>query len=342
MKKIFVIALSFILLFGLVGCVETVEDVNQTENSSTEVTIVIAMENTSQEESSSVAPNFTLTEIEKYDFVANPEQFALVNMNPCVLVDGVAYLYEDGDWNKIQSDKKISQIYSGDKFCCLTQDGKIIVGNEEWKEEYESYPLSSAGVFHNAEEMLKATEEKTITNISAEIFNEYIIATFADGITECFVNGKSLTVTDSLSVKEISGHFLLTDSGDVYLVSYPDSFETIKIKQVSTDKIQSISSCPSADRCVGIKNDGSIEVWSDVEGDLASDFQKIEMIKMGFNYCVAVREDGKACFSAYDKELETEITSCLDGMNKKAISVTCDYSRIAIMFEDYSICLIDF
>ena len=64
----------------------------------------------------------------------------------------------------------------------MTQDGKIVVGNEEWKEEYESYPLGSAGLFYNAEEMLKATEEKTITNISAEIFNEYIIATFADGI----------------------------------------------------------------------------------------------------------------------------------------------------------------
>ena len=106
MKKLFVIALSFILLFGLVGCAEAVEDVNQTESSSTEVTTAIVMENTSQEESSATASNFTITEIEKYDFAAKPEQFALVNMNPCVLVEGVAYLYEDGVWDEIHSDKK--------------------------------------------------------------------------------------------------------------------------------------------------------------------------------------------------------------------------------------------
>jgi len=110
MKKIFAFAISFIFLFGLVGCAKSIEDVNQTESSSTEATTVIAMESTSQEERSVTASNFTMTEIEKYDFVAKPEQFALVNMNPCVVVDGVAYLYEDGAWNEIQSDKKISQI----------------------------------------------------------------------------------------------------------------------------------------------------------------------------------------------------------------------------------------
>lgn len=285
--------------------------------------------------------HFTVTEIDAYDFAEPLSQFVLIGLQPSVLIDGEAYIYEDAGWNKIYEGKKITEIYAGEAFCALTEDGEIYVADDALA-EYESYPLGAAGVYYNAEKMLEYSSGSKIEHLSANILNDCIIAASVDGGIKVYVNGMERGIAEPIRVADMSGKYLLSEEGDVYMVSYPDSFERVRVKRVSDDKFVSISACPTANRCIGIKHDGSTEVWSDVEGELASDFQDIDKISMGFHYCIALSEDGKVCFSAYDEELEVEIRAYLEKIDDNVVNVACAYNRIAIMFEDYSICMIDF
>lgn len=279
--------------------------------------------------------------IDAYDFAETPSQFVLVDSQPCVLVDGEAYIYDGDSWNKVCVDKKITEIYAGEIFCALTEDGEIYVTEDTWA-EYESYPLGAAGVYYNAEKMLQYSSGAKIEQISANIMNNYIIAASADGEIKVYVNGMERGIAEPICISDMSGRYLLSEEGEVYMVSYPDSFDRVRVNKVSDDRFVSISACPTANRCIGIKHDGSTEVWSDVAGELASDFQDIDKISMGFHYCIALSEDGKVCFSAYDEELEAEIREYLEKIDDNVVNVACAYNRIAIMFGDYSICMMDF
>ena len=101
------------------------------------LTLLTGCSSVDSQATSTVAQSFSVTEIESNNFIETPTQFILTNSSPCVLIDGVAYLYEDGIWNEIHSDEKLSEIYPGDIFCALTEDGGIIVGSEDWK-DYEN------------------------------------------------------------------------------------------------------------------------------------------------------------------------------------------------------------
>lgn len=285
--------------------------------------------------------HFAVTEIDASDFAEVPSQMELINLQPCALVDGEAYIYEGDSWNKIFVDKKLTEIYAGEVFCALTEDGEIYMAGDALA-EYESYPLGSASVYYNAEKMLEYSSGSKIEHLSANILNDCIVASSVAGEIKVYVNGIEREIADPIRVIGMSGKYLLSEEGDVYMVSYPDSFERVRVKRISDDKFVSISACLTANRCIGVKHDGSTEVWSDVEGELASDFCNIDKISMGFNYCIALSQDGKVYFSAYDKELEADIRVYLEKLDDNAVNVACAYNRIAIMFEDYSICMIDF
>lgn len=353
MKRLFVVILSVILSFSLVACQEKTETVESTGQElletveDMEVFTDVTAENESETERLTESSIFSVTEIESYPFEAEPSQFALINLCPCVVVDGDTYLYEDGSWAQIQLDRKMAKIYSGEIFCGLTADGEIAVGPTEWEwGNYENYSLTTAGALYNTEMMMKLTAGEKIEQLSTDILREHMIALFENGKTKLFIFGKSYDIAESLVVEEVSGNYLRTDSGDVYVLKYTywetkDSL-SVNLRKVSSDKIISISACPTANRCVGIKSDGSVEAWLGIAGNLVSDFQNIDMVSMGFDYCVAAGKDGKAYFSAYDSELEEAIGSYLNAMERKVICVTCEDDRIAIMFDDYSICMIDF
>ena len=284
--------------------------------------------------------HFTATKIDACDFAEVPSQFVLIGSQPCVLVDGEAYIHDGECWNRIQADKKFTKIYSGEVFCALTEDGEIFV-TEDALAGYEEYPLGSAGAYHNAEKLLQACSDMTIEHISGNILNDYIITASESGGIRVYVNGMEQVITQPIRVADISGKYLLSEEGEVYLVSYPDSFDRVKVKKVSEEKFVSISACPTANRCIGIKQDGSVEVWSDVEGELAWDFRDIKTISMGFGYCVALSEEGEVCFASYDEEQEGEIREYLKTLDGRAVDVTCAYNKAAILLEDGSICMIE-
>ncbi|MCD7805770.1 MAG: hypothetical protein LUH19_00320 [Lachnospiraceae bacterium] len=303
----------------------------------------------SKTEASLNGPGFTVTEIESYDFPQAPSQFTFFNFNPCVIADQTVYLYEDGNWMICESDQKLAEVYPGDNLCAVSAEGEIIADLPE-ESEYQTYPLGSAGLFYNADEIVKQTAGRKVRQLSKNIVNEEVMVLYEDGQAELFNAGTGYSVTDSLAeeetVEEVSGSFLRTAAGNVYLATYrfreSDSSGSVTLSQVSTDQIVSISACASADRCIAVKSDGTVEVYSDLEQELGVDFERIETACMGDSCCVAVDEDGRAHFSAYDSEIEEKIDSYLAGLERKVIYAACSDQRIAVMFEDYSVCVIDF
>ncbi|MCD7738114.1 MAG: hypothetical protein LUH58_03620 [Lachnospiraceae bacterium] len=316
-------------------------------NAGADVEISITEE--SETEASLSGPGFTVTEIEGCNFPQAPSQFTFFNLNPCVGADQTVYLYEDGGWIIYESYQKMAEVYPGDNFCAVSVDGEIIADLPE-ESEYQSYGLGSAGIFYNADEIVKQTADRKVRQLNKNIVNEEVMVLYEDGQVELFNAGTGYSVTDSLAeeetVEEISGSFLRTASGKVYLVKYrfheSDSSGSVTLSQVSTDRIVSISACASADRCIAVKSDGTVEVYSDMEQELGADFERIETVCMGYSCCVAVDEDGRAHFSAYDSGMEEEIDLYLAGLEGNVIYAACSYQGIAVLLEDYSICVIDF
>lgn len=283
---------------------------------------------------------FIVTEISAYNFAEPPSQFVLIDSKPCVLVAGEAYIYEEGSWNEIYAGKRFTEIYAGETFCALTEGGEIYATEDTWA-EYKSYPLGSAGAYYNAEKMLQYSIGTKIRQISGNILNDYIIADFESGEVKVYVNGQEQVMEEPIPVVDMSGKYMLSEEGEVYVVSYPDSFERVKVRKVADGKFVEISACSTANQCIGVKQDGRVVVWSDVEGELASDFRDIERVSMGFNYCVGLSVKGEVYFASYDEELEAEMRDYLKTLEGKAIDITSAYNRVAIMFDDYSVYTMD-
>ena len=94
---------------------------------------------------------------------------------------------------------------------------------------------------------------------------------------------------------------------------------------------------------VGLKEDGTLVEWKDGSSILEIQTGNVSDAAMGDYYSIVLDKEGRCYFYADDNEkLEEQINIYLEQIGKKAIHVTCAYERIAIMFEDYSITMIDF
>lgn len=352
-EKLSVATLLIMLFFSLAACKGNVAIPDNAEQE------MSSYGSKAEEISTNKRNKVTINEIESCQFDKKPSQLAVLGvfdpdldrteLCPCVLVDGTAYLYRDGKWNEIWPDKKFTQIYSDEYFCAITTDGEIFAvseGLEAYKTE--SMPLGSAGVFYNADKVLELTAGKKVKQLSGTIFRQESMVLFSDGKTELFFHGTGHRVADSVNVEEISGDFLRTDSGDVYHLKSDFYGKTLEIQKISSD-IKSICSSYEKGCYIGIKSDGSLDLWRPEYNlkllkDL-SDFQNIESVSMGFSYFVALGKDGKVRFSHYgidDNDDEEMINSYMDKMTKRAIHIACVYERIVIMYYDYSMSIIDF
>lgn len=329
MRKLYLLASALILALGIVGC-GTQQTASRGEIGNTDAT-----ENTAAALLYSVEtiPAVGLNNIS----TTHADDIALVNLKPCVVYDGVAYMYDDG-WKAVEA-ASIAHVYDGDTFCAIDDDGSIILKSENMG-EYEGYPLGSAGIYHNAEQMLKLTENEKISKLGGSPVAEYCTAYFKDGSTRIFHNGYALELSDSIAVADISGRFVLAEDGTVYKASYDEEFTIGSLKAVSDKKYVSIAECTSADRCIGINEDGTVTVWSDVNMDMTFTADNARTAAIGFNYGAVVCDDGMVEFHSVKKDVEKQISEYLGNLDKKATAVTCNYDSIAILLEDGSIHLI--
>lgn len=273
--------------------------------------------------------------------LTNVEQLAFVGENPCVLADGTAYLYADGAWKAYAEEERLTRLYSGDEFCALTESGNLVT-DAEFPEDYAEYPLTSAGVYDNAFRMLDELQDREVILVNGNIFNENPVCLLSDGSLLLFHAGKSLPITPPGTVTALSGHFLLTDAGAVYRIQFNEETEKVRVIAVADGGITAVSACATALRCAGICEDGTVEVWSDIDGELAGDLRNAENVQMGFQYCVALDQDGQVLFSSYNKEQETDMRQRLAKQGGRAVMIGCNYQRLAVLYENRRMVLLDF
>lgn len=284
---------------------------------------------------------YTIEEVTTFPFETCPTQLELVNLSPCVLVDGMVYLQEGDTWKLLYGDTKVKEVYGGEYFCALTEDGALLLGEDVPKSD--EITNMSASIFYNAEEIQKNTQNQKILDVNRNIVNESAIVFLENGTVEAFRVGTSCQIMDAIDVKAIEGNYVLTEDGDVYLILCEDGLETAEWKQISKEKIMDIFAAPKANRCLGLKEDGTLVEWKDGSSILEIQTGNVSDAAMGDYYSIVLDKEGRCYFYADDNEkLEEQINIYLEQIGKKAIHVTCAYERIAIMFEDYSITMIDF
>ncbi len=262
------------------------------------------------------------------------DNLALIDLKPCIVSDGKAYIYDNNEWNVVEFDNDITKVYNGDTFCALNSKGNIII-IEENLGDYEAYPLTTASVYYNAEKMLEYTEKENVLLLGGNpLKSEYCIAYFDDGCTKMFINGQMIELSDSLKVVDISGGFILDEAGNVYKVSNSENLSNISLKQISEKRYVSISACASANRCIGICEDGSVTVWSDVDLKFTFNADNAKSAAMGFNYGVVLCDDGKIEFHSSNDKLEKQLSEYFDNLNEKASAIACNYDCILVKLEN--------
>lgn len=179
----------------------------------------------------------SLFSVQEIQFDKEIDNLSLIDLKPCIVSDGKAYIYDNNEWNVVECDNDIARVYNGDTFCALDSEGNIIIIGENLG-DYEAYPLTTAGVYYNAEKMLKYTEKEKVLLLGGNpLKSEYCIAYFDDGCTKMFINGQMVELSDSLNVVNISGGFILDEAGNVYKVSNSENLSNISLKQISEKKI---------------------------------------------------------------------------------------------------------
>jgi hypothetical protein len=181
--------------------------------------------------------------------------------------------------------------------------------------------------------MIDALTDKKIQFMS-NFLEEYCIVYLEDGTLELFVNGNEKVISDNLDVTKISGQFILTKDGTVYMISHPDNLTAVFLKQLSEEEFVDISACENAERCIGIKKDGTAVLWSDVKLDFNFSSEKYKKACMGFNYAVLVCEDGSLEYYSSNKEREKQISFYLKRIDKNVIDIAVAYDYIAILLQD--------
>ena len=141
MKKITYILLVLVLCLSGLGCGNSGQTNENTEAE------------TSKENTAST--KVTLEKILSCGYVKPDSRISLVNwnMNPCVVTEGRAFVYQDNVWNEMDSENGIREVFSGENFCALDQQGKILTDADAF-ESYDGLPLTTAAIHYNAEQMV--------------------------------------------------------------------------------------------------------------------------------------------------------------------------------------------
>lgn len=343
MKKNILLLVSSVVLFSVTGCSvneknkqETIEENGMDEQMTLDM--LFYDDETFDEEETALL--FSVKEIES-DFDAENCKIALVNLNPCIVSDGKAYIYVDGCWNEVETDHDIVTVYNGDVFSALDSEGHIITIPEE-TDDYEGYPLTTAAAHYNAAELRKLAEDEKILLLSGDpLGSEHCVVYFENGDTSLFANGTAFPISDSIVVADILGNFILSEEGNVYKVVHTDNPEHVSLKQVSEGKYVEIAACTSADRCIGIRQDGTTTVWSDVDLGISFHANHAKSAAMGFNYGIILCEDGNVEFHSVDGALEYQVSEYLAKQKEDIIAISCSYNSIAMLNANGSVKIID-
>lgn len=266
------------------------------------------------------------------------DSFVIIDSTPYILSEGNAYCFGNGnEWTLYETGYGLTQLFRGEYFCAVTDEGNILFETGITYDEYSSYPLGSAYIFSMAECLTGLSQENPVLTLNHSPEYEDCRALCRDGtlLLNSYNDYSSFTLPDEV-IKDISGDFALTESGSVYQIrnTLDEGKQSISFEKVSDGPIIMIDSCETAPRCVGIYSDGRAVMWSDLTPLDLSEWKDVAEVSVGFNYCVGVTTGGKILYADYDKERESNIADILK--RKTAEHVTCSYEMIALLLKDGS------
>lgn len=269
-----------------------------------------------------------------------PDSFVLIDGTPYITSEGNAYYFSsENEWILYETESSLKKLFRGDYFCALTDTGTILFETGISPEEYAAFPLGSAHTFSMAEHLSALSLEKPVLTLNQSPAYENCRALCEDGtlLLNSDEDYFSLTLPNE-TIKDISGEFVLTENGSVYQIQTSGS-QSPSFKKVSDGPIVLISSCETAARCVGICEDGTAVMWSDLKPLDLSEWQDVVEVTMGFNYCAGLTAQGKILYADYNANRKVPVTDLLKQMT--AEHITCSYQTLALLNSDGTVEIID-
>ncbi len=266
------------------------------------------------------------------------ESFVLINNVPYIVSDGTAYYWDDSKEAWIVYMEGVKELFRGEYFCVLKDDGRLELCTND-SLDIDSMPLGMQYTINQADKLLEISQNTPIRTLNSELLSVNCYALCEDG-SILIASGEEYIPfkIQNENIKDISGDFILTEEGNVYQLENEDSRQ-FSYKQVSEDKFTAIAAFESAPRCVGIRENNTLVMWSDLEPLSLTDWKNVKEIAVGFNYCIGLTMNGEVLYADYDKEREKDISNLLQGI--KAESITCCYESIAILKKDLTVEMID-
>ena len=230
----------------------------------------VVSENTSEEEA------LQITELQLNDAwnVSDVTCFTMVNLTPCVVVDGVAYLYEDDTWVAKDASEAIQWVYEGEYYCALDVNGKIL--GEPPADSSGYMPLGSASVFNNAEVVMEKSATEPVRALDCNVYSDAVLVWLQDGSLIRYMNGEGIEVEIPGEIKQISDGYVLTEDGYLYEVS--GEIGEVKVKKVSEEAFTEFPL--------------QIKVEETVKTALTDTGKKAEDIVVSFDRAAVLCEDG--------------------------------------------------
>lgn len=268
------------------------------------------------------------------------EAFVLIDGKPYIISEGSAYYLDaENEWILYETESSLKKLFRGDYFCALTDTRTILFETGISPEEYAAFPLGSAHTFSMAERLSALSLEKPVLTLNQSPAYENCRALCEDGtlLLNSDEDYFSLTLPNE-TIKDISGEFVLTENGSVYQIQTSGS-QSPAFKKVSDGPIVLISSCETAARCVGICEDGTAVMWSDLKPLDLSEWQDVVEVIMGFNYCAGLTAQGKILYADYNANRKVPVTDLLKQMT--AEHITCSYQTLALLNSDGTVEIID-
>ena len=244
---------------------------------------------------------------------------AIVDNHPVVLEDGMMYEYkEEMGWIILESKEKVKQLLSGEALCFLDFSGKLHCKEISSLRE-DSMALGSSYVYYMAEKALALNEEQRFTLVNGYITDDFRALLKDDRIAYQDGNEYSIFLMGK-KISMLSGNFILTVDGNVYNLHLKEkatyNSNSIEAELMIQPELQLlydggdiiyIDAVATADRCIGLTEDGQALTWSDVLAPDVSSWDNLVKVVHGFNFVAGLTEDGQVMVKHYDKVKSLEI-----------------------------------
>ena len=271
-------------------------------------------------------------------------QFALIGVRPFLIKDGKVYEYgTDEIWRQLEITGEAKQILRGENLCVLNKDGSLYYGGK-LDLNLEKLPLTAAYNINMANMALKFNEEESFVCVNQNLGYENFRALLQNGdILYQGVKQYERYHMEEETPIILSGSHILTDEGNVYYF-YTDRVDDNLYTNLECvydgEDIVAISASETASRCLGLRADGNVVSWSNINPLEVTNWRNVVAIKQGFYYAVGLTDQGRVLYVDYGLNNTEAINKALK-MWTDVVQIDVNFETIAGLKEDGSCYILD-